>query len=228
MANFKVVEIFESINGEGRRVGQLAIFIRLQKCNLNCSYCDTRWANGDDAPYTLMSEDEIYDRILKSGIKNITLTGGEPLLHKDVEILLEKIGENPNLSLEIETNGSIELEKFSKLKNPPLFTMDYKLPSIKMENKMCLDNFKYLTSKDTVKFVVGTIEDLKKAKEIIERYSLIGKCAVYFSPVFNSIDPIEIVKFMKENRLNGVNLQLQIHKFIWDPRKRICMIRKLF
>ncbi|AVQ19324.1 putative 7-carboxy-7-deazaguanine synthase QueE [Fusobacterium mortiferum] len=220
MANFKVVEIFESINGEGRRVGQLAIFIRLQKCNLNCSYCDTRWANGDDAPYTLMSEDKIYDRILKSGIKNITLTGGEPLLHKDVEILLEKIGENPNLSLEIETNGSIELEKFSKLKNPPLFTMDYKLPSSKMENKMCLDNFKYLTLKDTVKFVVGTIEDLKKAKEIIERYSLIGKCAVYFSPVFNSIDPIEIVKFMKENRLNGVNLQLQIHKFIWDPESK--------
>lgn len=220
MANFKVVEIFESINGEGRRIGQLAIFIRLQKCNLNCSYCDTRWANGDDAPYTLMSEDEIYDRILKSGIKNITLTGGEPLLHKDVEILLEKIGENPNLSLEIETNGSIELEKFSKLKNPPLFTMDYKLPSSKMENKMCLDNFKYLTLKDTVKFVVGTIEDLKKAKEIIERYSLIGKCAVYFSPVFNSIDPIEIVKFMKENRLNGVNLQLQIHKFIWDPESK--------
>lgn len=220
MANFKVVEIFESINGEGRRVGQLAIFIRLQKCNLNCSYCDTRWANGDDAPYTLMSEDEIYDRILKSGIKNITLTGGEPLLHKDVEILLEKIGNNPNLSLEIETNGSIELEKFSKLKNPPLFTMDYKLPSSKMENKMCLDNFKYLTSKDTVKFVVGTIEDLKKAKEIIERYSLIGKCAVYFSPVFNSIDPIEIVEFMKKNRLNGVNLQLQIHKFIWDPESK--------
>lgn len=220
MANFKVVEIFESINGEGRRVGQLAIFIRLQKCNLNCSYCDTRWANGDDAPYTLMSEDEIYDRILKSGIKNITLTGGEPLLHKDVEILLEKIGKNPNLSLEIETNGSIELEKFSKLKNPPLFTMDYKLSSSKMENKMCLDNFKYLTLKDTVKFVVGTIEDLKKAKEIIERYSLIGKCAVYFSPVFNSIDPVEIVEFMKLNRLNGVNLQLQIHKFIWDPESK--------
>lgn len=66
MANFKVVEIFESINGEGRRVGQLAIFIRLQKCNLNCSYCDTRWANGDDAPYTLMSEDAFQCRITNS------------------------------------------------------------------------------------------------------------------------------------------------------------------
>lgn len=220
MANFKVVEMFESINGEGRKAGQLAIFIRLQKCNLNCSYCDTKWANGDDAPYTLMNEKEIYNRILKSGIKNITFTGGEPLLHKDVEILLEKIGNNLNLSLEIETNGSIELERFSKLKNPPSFTMDYKLPSSKMENKMCLNNFKYLTLKDTVKFVVGTIEDLKKAKEIIERYSLIGKCAVYFSPVFNSIDPVEIVEFMKEKRLNGVNLQLQIHKFIWDPESK--------
>lgn len=220
MADFKVVEIFESVNGEGRKAGQLAIFIRLQKCNLNCSYCDTKWANGDDAPYTLMSEDEIYDRILKSGIKNITLTGGEPLLHKDVEILLEKIGNNLNLSLEIETNGSIELERFSKLKNPPSFTMDYKLPSSKMESKMYLDNFKYLTAKDTVKFVVGTIEDLEKSKEIIKRYSLIGKCAVYFSPVFNSINPVEIVEFMKENRLNGVNLQLQLHKFIWDPESK--------
>ena len=220
MANFKVVEIFESINGEGRKAGQLAIFVRLQKCNLNCSYCDTKWANGDDAPYTLMSEEEIYNKILKSGIKNITLTGGEPLLHENVEILLEKIGKNPNLSLEIETNGSIELKKFSKLKNPPSFTMDYKLPSSKMESKMCLENFKYLISKDTIKFVVGTIEDLKKAKEIIENFSLIKKCAVYFSPVFNSINPVEIVEFMKENKLNGVNLQLQIHKFIWDPESK--------
>ena len=167
-----------------------------------------------------MSEEEIYNKILKSGIKNITLTGGEPLLHENVEILLEKIGNNPNLSLEIETNGSIELKKFSKLKNPPSFTMDYKLPSSKMESKMCLENFKYLTSKDTIKFVVGTIEDLKKAKEIIENFSLIEKCAVYFSPVFNSINPVEIVEFMKENKLNGVNLQLQIHKFIWDPESK--------
>lgn len=57
MAQYKVVEIFESINGEGRRVGQLALFIRFQKCNLDCSYCDTKWANGDDADYVLMTED---------------------------------------------------------------------------------------------------------------------------------------------------------------------------
>ena len=54
MINYKVVEIFESINGEGKKAGQLALFIRFQKCNLNCSYCDTKWANSDNYPYTLI------------------------------------------------------------------------------------------------------------------------------------------------------------------------------
>lgn len=88
-----------------------------------------------------MDEDEIYERILVSGIKNITLTGGEPLLHENIERLLEKITNNPELNLEIEINGSISIKKFSELKNPPVFTMDYKLPSSNMESHMCLENF---------------------------------------------------------------------------------------
>ena len=218
--NYKVVEIFESINGEGKKAGQLAIFVRFQRCNLNCSYCDTRWANREDAPYVTMNEDEIYERVIASGIKNVTITGGEPLLQENIEVLLGKFAQNKELNIEIETNGSINLEKFSKMENPPSFTMDYKLPSSEMEKTMCLENFKHLTQKDTVKFVMGSIEDLEKAREIIERYSLIGSCSIYFSPVFNSIEPVEIVEFMKKYRLNGVNLQLQIHKIIWDPESK--------
>ena len=74
MFNYKVVEIFESINGEGKKAGQLALFIRFQKCNLNCSYCDTKWANSDTSPYTLMSLEELYNKVVESGIKNITIT----------------------------------------------------------------------------------------------------------------------------------------------------------
>lgn len=84
--NYRVVEIFESINGEGKKAGQLAIFIRFQRCNLNCSYCDTRWANREDAPYVTMNEDEIYERVIASGIKNVTITGGEPLLQENIEV----------------------------------------------------------------------------------------------------------------------------------------------
>ena len=220
MINYKVVEIFESINGEGKKAGQLALFIRFQKCNLNCSYCDTKWANKDDSPYSLMSLEELYKKVVESGIKNITITGGEPLFQENIEIFLKKLAENPEISVEIETNGSINLKKFREIKNGPSFTMDYKLPKSNMEKFMDLENFKYLTKKDTVKFVASDIDDLEKAREIIEKYSLVEKCAVYISPVFGKIELSSIVDFMKKYNMNGVNMQLQIHKIIWDPEAK--------
>lgn len=220
MASYKVVEIFTSINGEGLRAGQLALFIRFQKCNLHCSYCDTRWANTDSAAYTELTEDELYDEIKKSGIRNITLTGGEPLLQPEIGVLLHKLAADDTLSVEIETNGSISIEKFSRLKNPPLFTLDYKLPGSGMEKYMKVENFAYLKPDDTVKFVAGSRLDLERAREIIVGFQLTEKCAVYISPVFGAIAPAEIVEFMKQYRLNGVNLQLQLHKIIWDPQQR--------
>ena len=220
MINYKVVEIFESINGEGKKAGQLALFIRFQKCNLNCSYCDTKWANKDDSPYSLMSLEELYKKVVESRIKNITITGGEPLLQENIEIFLKKLAENPEISVEIETNGSINLKKFREIKNGPSFTMDYKLPKSNMEKFMDLENFKYLTKKDTVKFVASDIDDLEKARKIIEKYSLVEKCAVYISPVFGKIELSSIVDFMKKYNMNGVNMQLQIHKIIWDPEAK--------
>ncbi|WP_183278973.1 putative 7-carboxy-7-deazaguanine synthase QueE [Clostridium fungisolvens] len=218
--NFKVVEKFVSINGEGRRCGQLAIFIRFAGCNLNCSYCDTTWANEKNAPYDLMSSEEIYNYIKSTEVKNITLTGGEPLLQEGIIELLELIAKDKELHVEIETNGSVLLDTFSKIYNPPSFTMDYKLPSSNMEKQMNLDNFKFLTKNDTVKFVSGSIEDLEKAKEIIDRYDLVEKTSVYISPVFGQISLDNIVEFMKDNKMNGVNLQVQLHKIIWEPSKR--------
>ena len=220
MINYKVVEIFESINGEGKKAGQLALFIRFQKCNLNCSYCDTKWANSDDSPYTLMNLEELYKKVVESGIKNVTITGGEPLLQENIEIFLKKLAENPEINVEIETNGSINLKRFGEIKNAPSFTMDYKLPKSNMEKFMDLENFKYLKEKDTVKFVVSNIDDLERAREIIEKYSLVEKCAVYISPVFGKIELSSIVDFMKKYNMNGVNMQLQIHKIIWDPETK--------
>lgn len=220
MINYKVVEIFESINGEGKKAGQLALFIRFQKCNLNCSYCDTKWANSDDSPYTLMNLEELYKKVVESGIKNVTITGGEPLLQENIEIFLKKLAENPEINVEIETNGSINLKRFGEIKNAPSFTMDYKLPKSNMEKFMDLENFKYLKEKDTVKFVVSNIDDLERAREIIEKYSLVEKCAVYISPVFGKIELSFMVDFMKKYKMNGVNMQLQIHKIIWDPETK--------
>ncbi len=217
---YKVVEKFISINGEGKKAGQLAVFIRFKGCNLECEYCDTKWANERDAKYDEMSAKQIYDYIKSTGVKNITLTGGEPLIQKDFYHLLKLLSQDNNIEIEIETNGSVDLKEFTNIKNAPAFTMDYKLLASGMEDKMCHENFGLLEKKDTVKFVVGSKDDLIRANEIIKEYNLENKCAIYFSPVFGSIKPEEIVDFMIEKKLNNVNMQLQLHKFIWDPNLR--------
>ena len=220
MAEYKVAEMFTSINGEGARAGQLAVFVRFKGCNLNCSYCDTQWANRENAGYTLMSAEEIRDRILAEGVCCVTLTGGEPLLQPQIHELLCLLAEEPSLSVEIETNGSVDLEPFMGYPDRPRMTMDYKLPSSGMESFMYLENLSRLETQDVLKFVCGSMEDLERAADIIEEYRLTERCMVYFSPVFGSIDPKDMVEFMKERKLNGVRLQLQMHKFIWDPDKK--------
>ena len=221
----KVAEIFESINGEGTRAGETAIFVRFQGCNLNCSFCDTKWANKPDCPTKDLTPQEIYDYVSSKGIKNITITGGEPLLQKDLPKLLKLLGENNNISVEIETNGSVPIEPFCKIETAnktyrPVFTLDYKLPMSGCENKMLVSNYDFLAKEDTVKFVVGNQSDLERAHEIIAKYSLTKKCHVFFSPVFGSISPKDIVEYMLKNKLNDIRLQLQMHKVIWDPDAR--------
>ncbi|MCX4256328.1 MAG: putative 7-carboxy-7-deazaguanine synthase QueE [Oscillospiraceae bacterium] len=220
MNTYKIAEMFSSINGEGTHAGQLAFFVRFTGCNLNCSYCDTKWANVPNAEYTEMTVDEIRSEVQKSGISNVTVTGGEPLIQPNIVPLLETLCGDGRY-VEIETNGSADVSEVLKIKgNRPALTMDYKLPSSGMESFMRTENFVLLEAKDTVKFVSGSLADLERALEIIRKYGLIGKCAVYISPVFGKLKPAEIVDFMLSNKLNGVNVQPQMHKFIWDPNMR--------
>lgn len=220
MAIFNVVEKFVSINGEGTRAGQLAVFIRFTGCNLNCNYCDTAWANYKNVPAHAMTEFEIYDYVKATGIKNVTLTGGEPLLRQDIDKLLRILSSDRSIHVEIETNGTIDLREFCDINEELSFTVDYKLPGSGMEKYMLMSNFEGRRLWDTVKFVVSDEADLKRAKEIIEQYGLVEQCNVYISPVFGRIEPAQIVDYMKENKLNGVNLQLQMHKIIWDPERK--------
>lgn len=216
---YEVVEQFLSINGEGAHAGELAAFIRFKGCNLCCSYCDTKWANQPDAACTLKSDAELCAWVRGTGAKNVTLTGGEPLLQGGVESLIELLIEQGN-RVEIETNGSVALESFARLKNRPVFTMDYKLPSSGMEQYMNTDNFRLLGEHDSVKFVVGSREDLERAKRIMDDYLSDAPCHIFLSPVFGAIEAADIVAFMAEHKLVQARLQLQMHKFIWDPNER--------
>ncbi|MBQ7434137.1 MAG: putative 7-carboxy-7-deazaguanine synthase QueE [Lachnospiraceae bacterium] len=214
-----VVETFVSINGESIRAGEPAVFLRFRGCNLNCSYCDTRWANGADAPARQMEVEELAAYADSTGITNVTLTGGEPLLQKEIGRLVERLIDTGHV-VEIESNGSLSIGPLAENEKRPFFTLDYKLPDSGMESHMLVDNYRYLCQEDAVKFVAGSRRDLEKAAEIIETYGLCERCKVYLSPVFGRIDPADMVAFLLERKMNRVKLQLQLHKFIWDPEKR--------
>ena len=210
----KVVEIFESIDGEGIRVGFPVTFIRLYGCNLKCSYCDSRYAcEGDN--YQNLAIEDILSKVHELGHQLITLTGGEPLIHKDVQFLISALIAE-GYKVNIETDGAVDISSVCK-KRQIIITLDYKCPSSGMENRMILENLDLLRKQDVLKFVVGSDADLEKAKEIIINHNLEYKCNIYFSPVFGSIDPKRIVEFILAERLDGVRMQLQIHKFIWSP-----------
>lgn len=208
----KVVEIFNSIEGEGIRAGFPATFIRLYGCNLRCSYCDTPYGyEGND--YTEMTAQEIVEKVEGFRCSKITLTGGEPLIHPGVfELLLDLT--NKGYEVNIETNGSINVEPYAF--SDIIITMDYKCPSSGQEDKMLLDNIDYLRPTDVIKFVVGTKEDL----DVCYKLSAETKAQVFISPVFGKITPEEIVNYMLEHHMNNCRVQVQLHKIIWNPNKR--------
>lgn len=212
----KVVEIFKSIEGEGKRVGQPAVFIRLHGCNLNCSYCDTLYAHNDSHDYTEMSVDNIVEKVEEYNCNNITITGGEPLIHDNIFDLLSELN-YMGYDINIETNGSVDITQFKVFKNV-FFTIDYKCKSSGCNDDMCLHNYNILRQRDVVKFVVSDEEDLKDCYKLCKLVDF--KSSVYFSPVWGVMDLEKLADFVINCGLDTARMQLQIHKIIWDVNKR--------
>ena len=210
-----VNEIFSSIEGEGIRSGYPVTFIRLYGCNLHCSYCDTRYScEGGD--FKQMSVDEILDVVADLGFHRVTVTGGEPLIHKDVnELLMALI--KAGYEVNIETNGAVYVAPYTHSAKM-IITLDYKSISSGENASMWLSNIPLLRKRDVLMFVVGSQEDLDDMRRIVIDYNPI--CSIYVSPIFGKIEPKEIVEYIKEHKLENCRVQLQMHKFIWPPQQR--------
>jgi 7-carboxy-7-deazaguanine synthase len=163
---------------------------------------------------------EIYAYIKSTGAICVTLTGGEPLIQEGIDTLLQVLNDDPSLEVHVETNGSVDIEPFQSRFPNIGFIVDYKLFGSGMTDRMVPNNLAVVTQRDTYKFVVSSHEDLEQAAAVIEENRLCDKTQVFFSPVLGEIAPAEIVEFMKEQKLNRVRLQLQLHKVIWHPEER--------
>lgn len=208
----KIIESFLSIQGEGIHSGLPTYFVRLSGCNLRCYYCDTKYSYIGGRERKIK---DILDEIKRQKFKLVCLTGGEPLLQPGVKILINKLI-NFGYDVDIETNGSILINKF-KNSQKILYSLDVKCPSSGMSKKMDLNNLKYLAKKDQVKFIIGNRYDYIFSKKILEKYKLIKKTNVIFTPV-DGIKAKKLVKWILQDGIN-VRIGLQIHKVIWKSER---------
>lgn len=198
----KIVEIFRSLQGEGKNQGRACLFIRLAGCNLHCRWCDTAYAQTGGIE---MSVDTILEHALNLKPSYVCITGGEPLLQADeLEHLLIQLHMR-GIAIDIETNGTID---FTLLQPYASLCMDVKCPSSgEMSDLGLLDA---LSPQDAIKFVVQDETDCQYAMGIITSRHI--PCEIFFSPVFGS-DYKPIVQFILVNNL-PVRFQIQLHKII--------------
>jgi len=224
---YKIVEIFDSIDGEGKRTGLPVSFIRLAGCNLRCSYCDTLYAlfgEAEPCEYTPMDQEEILEQI-NSRFMRVTLTGGEPLLSPGIEDLVQALLDK-GYEINIETNGAVDICEFLNRIKPRenlFFTIDYKLPTSGMLDKMIWQNFLHLTHEDVIKFVVGSKEDVVCMLDVVQKlksaYTRMPQ--IYIGAVYGAFGMKELVELiMSEPLLSDAHFQIQLHKIVWNPDER--------
>ncbi len=208
-----IYEIYASIQGESTHVGRPCVFVRLAACDLRCRWCDTPYAftgGRKRAVSDVVAEVEQYD------CKVVEITGGEPLLQRDVYPLIEDLLARGHEVL-VETGGHIPIDD---LPDPVVAIVDVKCPGSGEASKMHWPNLEGLSAHDEVKFVIADRVDYEYAKDIVARYQLSDRAhAVLFSPVFGELAPADLAKWIIEDRLT-VRLQLQAHKYIWSPDTR--------
>jgi 7-carboxy-7-deazaguanine synthase len=206
-------EIFHSIQGESTQVGRRCVFVRLTACDLRCSWCDTPYAFTEGHK---MSLDDIVARVKVFDCPVVEITGGEPLLQKNVHPLMRRL-QDAGLTVMLETGGHLSIEQVPA---GVIRVVDVKCPGSGESHRNDWTNMDRLVATDEVKFVIKDRTDYDFAREVVAKHGLVGRvAAVHFSPVHGALEPKQLAEWILEDRL-GVRLQLQVHKYIWDPETR--------
>jgi len=212
-----VSEVFYSIQGESSYAGYPCLFIRLAGCNLRCRYCDSRYAYLEKGRRHTV--DALLDMTAAHPAALVEITGGEPLLQKNVYPLMERLTAAGRTVL-LETNGSMSL---AEVPAPVIKIMDIKCPGSGMHDRMDFNNLHYLSRrkrlKDEIKFVISSRQDYDWAVRILKKYALHRKAAVLFSPVTADMEPATLAELILADEL-PVRLQIQIHTIIWPGLQR--------
>lgn len=220
----RINEIFFSIQGESTRAGQPCVFVRLRGCPLRCRYCDTEYAFREGRT---QSVDDVARQVLSHPAELVEITGGEPLAQKNVHALMTRLCD-AGRTIMIETSGALDI---STCDPRVIRIVDFKTPGSGEVERNLWANVEHLTERDEVKFVITDRDDYEWAKTIMAGHDLLNRCgAVLMSPVFeqpaggevegcDGLPPRQLAEWILNDGL-PVRMQMQIHKFIWDPQTR--------
>jgi 7-carboxy-7-deazaguanine synthase len=208
-----VNEIFHSIQGESTRAGERCVFVRLTACDLRCVWCDTPYAFHEGRK---RSVDEVVEEVESYECPLVEVTGGEPLLQRDVYPLMDRLLERGKTVL-LETGGHVSL---AQVPAAVIRIVDVKCPGSGEAHRMDWSNLDRLRPHDEVKFVLADRTDYEYARDVVARYdAAVRTAAVLFSPVHGHLDPQMLAEWVLADRL-PVRVQLQVHKYIWHPATR--------
>ena len=208
-----VNEIFHSIQGESTHSGRPCVFVRLTACDLRCSWCDTPYAFTEGSK---MSVDEVAETVQAFGCDLVELTGGEPLLQKDVYPLMRRLLD-AGRTVMVETGGHLSIERVPL---EVIRIVDVKCPGSGESARNHWNNLALLSPRDEVKFVIRDRADYEYARDVVARHELVERtAAVLFSPVHAALTPRELAEWILADRL-AVRLQLQTHKYLWGADVR--------
>jgi len=174
----RVTEIFESVQGEGINIGVLSTFVRFSGCNLDCVWCDTKYAQRDGSQVPVS---DVLNEIMKFNNNNVVLTGGEPLLQDGIMHLIRELRQLKYF-VEVETNGTISFPDYQPVDHyfyqPNLWNVSLKLVSSGVHEKIrivkkVIRTFRRIDDElnNVVwKFVIQHENDFKEAMKLIDEF----------------------------------------------------------
>jgi 7-carboxy-7-deazaguanine synthase len=203
----RVNEIFHSLQGEADCVGFPTVFVRLTGCPLRCQYCDTEYAfhAGD-----WLDLEAILDKVRNIGASHVCVTGGEPLAQPNCLKLLARLCD-AGYQVSLETSGALDVAAVDARVSR---VIDVKTPASNEASRNRIENFRHLTPRDQLKFVICSRDDYDWSKAFLQEHHLSERCRILFSPSYNQLPPTMLAEWILADRL-PVRFQIQLHKILW-------------
>jgi 7-carboxy-7-deazaguanine synthase len=207
-----VNEIYVSVQGESTHVGKPCVFVRLSRCHLRCSWCDSEFTfTGGE----VRSLEEVAQQAHAFGVHTVEVTGGEPLLWPAAPKLMQRLLDLGHEVL-LETSGAMPIEG---VPDPVHVIMDLKAPDSGEVRRNRWANLDHLRPHHEVKVVIASRRDFEWARDVVREHRIHERCEVLFSPAWGHVDPEDLANWILEERL-PVRLQVQLHKVVWHPDAR--------